>query len=488
VSNRNTARASRGRDSFPRRGVDFAQVAVLLVGACGVATGVRAEGAQTPDGALTWNGITLYGTVDLGYQYDSHGTPISDYHPAGFEEVIQKNSNGSVNGVVGNNLSQSKIGLKGTEDLGNDWLAVVRLEVFFNPWSGNISDAQKSMTLANGVPTNQQSTAVNSSVAGQFLEISYLGLSHKDFGTLTFGRQNGVLFEGIIKYDPVAASQAFSPIGFSGTASGGGSTEDRRLDGSLKYDLVNGPIHFGAQFQPRTGVNRGTTTEVALGWNFPGGSIDAYYMQKYDAMTLAPLTAAQVTGVGQVCAGTATAAILAQYACAAIDKALAGTVSDNTTYSLMGKWAFADRRATVFAGYEHMRFQNPSSPVANGQIDIGGYVAVHVNDAAFPSPKTLAVSWIGLKWAATPQIELTGAYYRYDQNSYSTTTPGCSSASISGQCSGSENFASFLVDYRLTKRFDLYAGAMWSSVQGGLANGFAYTSMIDPTIGGRYSF
>jgi len=454
-----------------------------------VASGATlAEGVATPDGTLTWSGVTLYGTVDLGYQYDTHGTPISDYHPAGFEEVIQKNSFGSVNGVVGSNLSQSKIGLRGTEEIGDGWSGIFRLEVFFNPWSGNLPDAQKSMTLANGVPLNQQSTAVNSSVAGQFLQTSIVGLSHKDFGTLTFGRQNGVVFDGIIKYDPMGASQAFSPIGFSGTASGGGSTEDRRLDGSAKYDLVRGPIHVGLQFQPRSGANQGTTTEVAIGWTFPGGSLDAFFMQKYDAITSAPLSAAQVTDVGQVCAGTATPAIASQYACAAIDKALAGTASDNTTYSLMGKWAFADGKATLFAGYEHMKFQNPSTPVMNGQIDIGGYVEVHVNNAAFPSPKTQVVSWIGLKWVAAPRIELTAAYYRYDQNSYSTADPGCSSAAISAQCSGSENFASFLLDYRFTKRFDLYAGAMWSAVQGGLANGFTNTSMIDPTIGARYSF
>jgi predicted porin len=447
-----------------------------------------AETTPASDGSLTWNGITVYGTLDVGYQYDSHGTTLSDVHQAGFEEIISKNSNGSVNGIEGNNLSQSKIGLKGAEDISNGWSGIFRLEVFFNPWSGNIPDALHSMTNANGVPITEQSTAADSSVAGQVFETSYLGLNHKDFGSITFGRQNGVLFEGIIKYDPAAASQAFSPIGFSGTASGGGSTEDRRLDSSLKYDLVSGPVHFAAQFQPKTGANRGTTTEVALGGIFPGGSIDAFYMQKYDAITSAPLTAAQVTSVGQVCAGTASPATLATYSCAAIDKALIGTASDNTTYGLMGKWAFAGGQATLFAGYERIKYQNPSNPVANGQIDIGGYVEVHVNNTAFPSAKVQQVSWAGLKYAVAPGLELTGAYYRYDQNSYSTANPGCTSAAISAQCSGSEDFLSLWMDYRFTKRFDVYAGAMWSSVKGGLANGFLNTSMIDPTIGARYSF
>jgi hypothetical protein len=46
--------------------------------------------------------------------------------------------------------------------------------------------------------------------------------------------------------------------------------------------------------------------------------------------------------------------------------------------------------------------------------------------------------------------------------------------------------ASFV--YRFTKRFDSYAGAMWSNVSHGLANGYLETTTIDPTIGLRFSF
>ena len=176
------------------------------------------------------------------------------------------------------------------------------------------------------------------------------------------------------------------------------------------------------------------------------------------------------------------------YACAAIDKAVAGTISDNTTYGVMGKYVFADKKAIVSAGYEHISFKNPSNLVSPGQSIIAGYTLASANNEAFPSTKTLQVSWIGLKYSPTQQLDLTGAYYRYDQNSYSVAHPGCSDAQVSSQCSGAENFVSFVADYHFTKRFDAYAGAMWSQVNGGLANGFLNTSTIDPTIGGRYSF
>ncbi len=461
--------------------------AVLLAVSAAASTAAYAADVApaTPDGTLTMFGVTLYGTVDVGLHYETHGAKLSDYHPAGNSDFIQKNSNGSVTSVNGNNLGQSKIGLKGQEDFGNGWSGVFKLETFFNPWSGNISDGLKSVTNNNGVPLTSQSNGVDSSVAGQlFGGAAYLGVSNAQFGTLTFGRQNGLLADGINKYDPLYSAQAFSPLGYSGTAAGGGDTEDRRLDGSIKYEVVLNSVHLGAQFQPKSGTNPGTTTEVALGWNFPGGSVDAFYVDKSDAIAAGSLSAAQVVEQGKVCSGT----VIEGVACAALDKSVVGTISDNKTYGVMGKYVFANKQATVSAGYEHISFSNPSNLLTAGQSTIAGYTLAIVNDAAYPSNKTLQISWVGLKYAVSPQLDLTGAYYRYDQNSYSVAHPGCSDAAVSSQCSGAENFVSFVADYHFTKRFDAYAGAMWSQVNGGLANGFLNTSTIDPTIGGRYSF
>ncbi|MFI4890881.1 MAG: porin [Steroidobacterales bacterium] len=450
-----------------------------------------ADNAQTPDGSLTWKGITLYGTLDAGVQYQSQGAPESDYFPPGTNSIIQKNSNGSQTSVGGNNLSQSKLGIKGQEEFGNGWSGVFKAEIFINPWSGQISDALKSVTLNNGKALAVQNTGVDSSIAGQlFGGVAYLGVSNAQFGTLTFGRNMGVLADGIGKYDPMLASQAFSPLGFSGTAAGGGDTEDRRLDSSVKYDAVFSGIHVAAQFQPKTGANPGTTQEFAVGFAAEGGSIDVFYMQKNDAIAAASLSAAQLADIAAVCAGTATATQAADYSCAAQNKGLSATISDNSTTGVMGKYIFASIGTTVSAGYEQIKYTNPSDPVLGnaGQAIIGGYVLATTSNTAFPSTKKLGISWIGAKFTPMANLDLTGAYYRYDQNSFSTAHPGCSSAETSSQCSGSENFLAFVADYHFTKRFDSYVGAMWSQVEGGLANGYLHTSTIDPTIGFRYSF
>jgi predicted porin len=485
VSNVNAPSAPRASGIRGNRGVALLRTAVLAGALSGVTAIALADTAKTTDGPLTWNGITLYGTVDASVQWQSHGVPSSDYFPPGTEAIIQKNSNGSQTSVNGNSLSQSKIGVSGREEFGNGWAGVFKAETFFNPWSGHISDALKSVTANNGVALTSQNTGVDSSIAGQFFGgQAWLGVSNAQFGTLTFGRHLTPLADGIGKYDPLSASQAFSPIGWSGTAAGAGDTEDRRLDGSVKYDATFGSVHVGALFQPKSGSTPGTGQSFVFGLNFPGGSVDAFYEQKNDEFAAASLSAAQVANVGKVCSGTA----VAEYACAAIDKAVAGTISDNTATGLMGKYAIS-KQWLLSAGYEQIKYKNPTNPVAPGQSIIGGYTMVFANNAAFPRTKTLSISWLGAKFSPTSHLDLIGAYYRYDQNSYAVgANSGCSS-NVSGQCGGTENFVSFVADYHYTKRFDVYGGAMWSQVQDGLANGYILnTSTIDPTVGFRYSF
>src|ERR1700682_2537263 len=78
-----TARHARGLFRFG---------SVCVLGACAALTGLaQAQSGSTPpkapDSSLTWNGITLYGIVDLVLRYQTHGVPISDYFSAGTEST-----------------------------------------------------------------------------------------------------------------------------------------------------------------------------------------------------------------------------------------------------------------------------------------------------------------------------------------------------------------------------------------------------------------
>jgi hypothetical protein len=85
-------------------------VLLAALSASGFAQAQSAAPAPSSDDSLTWKGITLYGIVDIGIQNQTHGAPISDYFVGGSAEVVQKNSNHAVTGVVPSSLSNSRIG------------------------------------------------------------------------------------------------------------------------------------------------------------------------------------------------------------------------------------------------------------------------------------------------------------------------------------------------------------------------------------------
>jgi predicted porin len=491
---------------------------LVLLGGLSLAALAQAQSTAAPapssDDSLTWKGITLYGIVDVGIQNQSHGAPISDYFVGGSAEVVSKNSNHPVTGITPSNLSNSRIGLQGVEPIIGDWSGVFKLETFFNPQSGQISDALKSLVQNNGRPLGtyaapgNQSTNVDSSASGQTFIQSFAGFSSKTFGTFTFGRQNTVLADGIAKYDPNYASQAFSLIGISGTTAGGGDTQNRRLDSSVKYVGSFSPAegvgaHLSGQykFNQSTG-SANTAYEVSIGGDYAGLSVDAYYASIKDAVSLAALSAAQVADLSKpntdptaLCPSD----IAAGGSCIAASptNSLAATISDNTAIAIMGLYNMGWLK--FFAGYEHIKYANPDTPLKAG-FNVAAYTVAFVNAQSGPEStylhdKTLQVAWAGVRYTVLPELDLVGAWYGYKQNAYGTPTANaeCSSskshASEPGTCGGTENVISFDADYRLSKRFDAYAGAMYSGVRDGLAGGFPYhVTDITTTLGIRFKF
>jgi predicted porin len=446
-----------------------------------------APATKAEDSSLTWKGITLYGIVDLGVQYDTHSAPFSDYFPPGSASLVQKNDYDSPIGIAPSNLSQSRIGISGNEPLVGDWAGIFRFETFFNPQSGNISDACKSVALNNGKALTAQTTGVDSSICGQlFSGVAVLGVSSPTVGTFTVGRNVTNLADGIGKYDPLSASNAFSLIGFSGTAAGGGDTEDRRLDQSVKYYAKYDWLHLGAlyQFGSNTGsVNTGY--QLQIGGDFAGLSVDAYYFKKYDAIGIASMSAAQVGNLNGVCPAPEVC-----YNGYSIANTVNGTVSDNETYAVMGFYDLGPSTPLkLYAGYEHIAFNNPSTPLTGGTPIIGGYVlSPFSSNAAFANQKTLEVFWAGLKYTPVKDLDLMAAYYGYRQNSYATgANAGCSDTRA-GNCSGTETVLTLVLDYRLSKRFDAYAGSMYSGVRDGLANGYLFKTNIATSAGLRFKF
>ena len=102
---------------------------------------------------LSWYGVTIYGTVDAGVTWQSHGTPYNGSLPAGAEYLISKNSNRAQWNPANNAVSQSNIGVKGNEEFAPGWAFVFDLQANFNPYSLQLSNGPKSVAETLAFPS-----------------------------------------------------------------------------------------------------------------------------------------------------------------------------------------------------------------------------------------------------------------------------------------------------------------------------------------------
>jgi predicted porin len=158
-------------------------------------------------GAHAQSSVTLYGIVDAGIAYVHNAQGTGGVNQA----TLVKFSSG--------NLSGSRWGLKGTEDLGGGLSAIFQLENGFNVGTGALGQGSR-----------------------EFGRKAIVGLASNTFGTLTLGRQ----------YDPlVDLVQPLTEDGpFGGVFGTPGDLDNYdnslRVSNSLKY---TSPLIAGLQFE-----------------------------------------------------------------------------------------------------------------------------------------------------------------------------------------------------------------------------------------------
>jgi predicted porin len=446
---------------------------------------------------LTWHGITIFGAVDMGFGWQSHGAPFDPVSAVTSSYLIQKQNRGPMWTRAANAMSNSFIGIKGTEPIGGNFSVVFDLDAGFDPYSLRLSNGPGSIARMNGVPQNLQDSYSDSSRAGQWYNgQGYVGVSSPTYGTLTVFRQNSLTLDAVFDYDPFGASYAFSPIGFQGITCGGGNTQNCRNTTSLKY-RINFLDHFRAaavwQFGGY-GENNASNGAYQFGvgadiptWGKDVLSVDAIYSHVRDSVALALAPGANDAF------GTPIPPFLPQ--------TLTATISDNTAVMFVAKYTTGPLK--LFAGYEHIQYAAPSDP-QTAFTDIAGdflclacqaFNNTNINNTAFGmnglGNKILQIMWIGGKYAVTDNLDVIGAYYHYIQNSYFGTPAGgrafCSDSSHP-QCAGTYDAISAAVDWRFAPKWDLYFGMMFNQVHGGLGSGFIQHSNIDPTVGVRFRF
>src|SRR6202045_2107499 len=364
---------------------------------------------------LTWNGITLYGAIDGGVTWLSHGAPFNGTSAVGADYIIQKYSNRPQWSLAPNGLNNSNIGIKGNEPFAPGWAFIFDLQAGFDPYSLQFANGPHSVFQNAGVPLTNQTSGADSSRAGQFYNsVGYLGVS-SPYGTLTVFRQNSLTLDAVFAYDPMSASYAFSPIGWQGITCGVGDTEDCRFSTSVKYHVDIGQFRVAALWQfGGYGLNNASTGSYQLQFggdiaNLAGGtlSLDAIGSRVQNAVS---------TGL----AGNTLPAVLPQV--------LTATLSDDSSIMLVAKYSKGPVK--LFAGYEYILYAPPTTPYAagtgftniSGDFVCAGCAAfnnTNINNVAFNAgDKLFHVFWTGVKYAITDNLDVIGAYYHYDQPAF----------------------------------------------------------------------
>ncbi len=467
------------------------------------------------DCPLTWHGITLYGAYDIGVGWVSHGMPASGYNYEG-ESLVNRNGNHSQWLIAPNNLQQTGLGIRGREEFTHDWFIVFNASTGINPQSGLLANAPATMVANAGLPRGSYSATVDGARAGQtFNDEAYVGISSTHLGTLTLGRQRSLGTDAMLLYDPAAGAYGFSYIGYNGTMSGGGTTQDSRWDDAIKYRFAYGPVHFGAMYKFADGsggcysATAGWTAadctpeqphNTALGFDLGGVagnfSADVVWQQYHQAISvLNPLLGPQSPSAPyQSTTNSVNTNPITGNNVIGPTGTLYGIVTDNT--AIMGAVKYTMSRFRLYGGYEYVDQRNPSNPLGVGASAQGGYLLSGVEDNNLDSPKIVQIWWTGVRFAADTKTDLTASYYNQQQNDFRVPSDCSPAAGLRASCAGALNEVSLYADHHFTKRVDVYAGITYSEVSGGLAIAiphgpgvpYYYDNNVAPVLGTRFAF
>jgi predicted porin len=436
-------------------------------------------------------GVRVYGTVDVGYGYQSNGAPMDKSTPTGLIYFPQKMNNGGRWQISPNALSVSNVGILVSEPLGAGWSFVGQLETGFNPASLFLDNGPGALRDGIGVPLGRDKGISDSSYNGKFYNsLGYLGVSSDTWGTLTFLRQGSLMRDVTASYDPIP-SYAFSLVAATGAISGGGDTQNVRATTAVKYRVTYGNYRLGV-FGQFGDYDLGNSSKGAfqgqLGADFNVGpgllSVDAVGGYTRDAVAEA-LSGFQVnTSTGLGLPGSPATGITA-------------TISNNTNVLAGAKYTVD--KFQLFAGYEWMQFANPSDP-ATSFTDVAGYViggvpGTAINNTAYNKDRILQVAWTGARYSFTPALDIAAAYYHYWQNDYSNGAATSGSKGLTtctvvatavSSCAGSQDAVSAVIDWRFAPKWDTYIGTMYTRLNGGLDSGFLARDNWATTAGVRF--
>ena len=337
---------------------------------------------------------------------------------------------------------------------GAGWSLIGTVETGFNPYYGYLADAQRSQVQNNGKALALQGANADSSRTGQWDNSQgFIGLSNKTYGTLTVGRVNTLSLDAINSYDPMGGSYAFSPLGFSGSFAGFGDTEAARANTAVKYRVeIPEPSFYGANFRlgglvQWGGYDQGNGTN-GLYQGQAGADFNLFQGTPYGGVLSMDFIGSWAKDAANMGTFTGTCATLKTGPCWSDQLHVRHSkvlwqhrpASDAVEQHRLPVRPPSTRSQalTVFGGYGWIKQANPSDDYLNGFKTIGGWNVPATITSTNPAIKKLFPTawtnftnynvnriapyfWVGAKYAITPQIDVTGAYYYQQQSDFNTS-------------------------------------------------------------------
>ena len=302
--------------------------------------------------AQAQSSVVIYGTVDAGFVSERGG------------------KDGNVNKLDSGIASASRLGFKGTEDLGSGLSALFLLESGFS------------------VDNGQQDVA-----GSLFNRQAYVGLSSKTTGTLTLGRQYTPWYNTLSKVaDPFAA-------GYSGSAKNlfpsNTRTSNTVLYTSPSYNGFDGDVAY--TFGENAASNRiGRKIGASVGYsNGPLNARLAYNNTSNDTATVET-----ASGRNWLAAANYDFAVAKAYVAYGVNKGLSSAIRNNgnadsfsyveaapstdSTTALIGATVPMGPAGTVMASYIHVNDKNAANADAN-QFALGYSYALSKRTSTYAS-------------------------------------------------------------------------------------------------------
>ncbi len=337
--------------------------------------------------------VTLFGLLDEGLVYANN-------QRVGAQGSTQGHSNWLVNS---GNLSTSRFGMRGTEDLGDGLSAIFWLENGFNVSTGKAN---------NG--------------GDLFGRQSWVGLSSTQYGTVTLGRQYDLMV------DFVAPTSATGP-GFGGNFAqhpydNDNLNNDMRLNQSVKYKTIDyAGFKLGAMYAFSGDAGQfSNNSAYSLGASYNNGPIQA--------------GAAYL----QINRSAGTAAANATGAVSTGDNDELTTGGRQQIWGLGGKYTMGPAQVGLL-------WTHSVTDDVNGISQGGAIATLNGNDVKFDNFE------INAKYALSPALSV-GAAYTYTMGHFGSPKEALSPKFNTGVLN---------LDYALSKRTDLYAEGVYEHVSGG---------------------